>query len=128
MMNEEKEIIKEQISEEGEHIVPKKKNILVERHKEMCKKLNRMYETKNKDYGSSFHDTYKQFGIVSAITRMSDKWNRILTLSKNNNPKVKDESLIDSLYDLAGYSLLLIMDLENDARRAERKKNEKDIS
>ena len=39
MMNEEKEIIKEQISEEGEHIVPKKKNILVERHKEMCKKL-----------------------------------------------------------------------------------------
>ena len=128
MMNEEKEIEKEQISEESEHIVPKKKNILVERHKEMCKKLNKMYEAKNKDYGSSFHDTYKQFGIVSAITRMSDKWNRILTLSKNNNPKVKDESLIDSLYDLAGYSLLLIMELENDARRAERKKNEKDIS
>ena len=124
-MNEEKEIIKEQISEESEHIVSKKKNILVERHKEMCKKLNKMYEAKNKDYGSSFHDTYKQFGAVAAITRMSDKWNRILTLSKGNNPAVKNESLIDSLYDLCGYALLYIMELENDARRAE-KKNSKD--
>lgn len=105
--------------------VPKKKNILVERHKEMCKKLNKMYEAKNKDYNNSFHETYKQFGAVAAVTRMSDKWNRILTLSKNNNPAVKNESLIDSLYDLCGYAFLYIMELENDARRAE-KKNSKD--
>lgn len=115
-------------TEEKQEFVPKKKNILVERHKEMCKKLNRMYEAKNKDYNSSFHDTYKQFGAVAAITRMSDKWNRILTLSKGNKPAVNNESLIDSLYDLCGYALLYIMELENDARRAERKKNEKDIS
>ena len=108
--------------------VVKKKNLLVERHKEMCKKLNKMFEAKNRDYNNSFHETYKQFGAVAAVTRMSDKWNRILTLSKNNNPAVKNESLIDSLYDLCGYALLYIMELENDAKKIERKKDEENIS
>ena len=30
----------------------------VERHRELCEQLNKLYEKKNHDYGDSFHETY----------------------------------------------------------------------
>ena len=73
--------------------------------------ISDLYERKNKDYGNSFSDTYKELGEVSAITRMSDKMNRIVQLSKSE-AQVKDESKIDTLKDLASYALMYIMELE----------------
>ena len=55
---------------------------LVEQHKKICDNLNKIYEKKNHDYGNSFGETYKDLGIISAVTRISDKFNRLKTLAK----------------------------------------------
>lgn len=56
-----------------------------------------LYEKKNTDYGSSFSETYEKLGILSAVTRLTDKMNRITTLATKGENKVENESLRDSL-------------------------------
>lgn len=87
---------------------------LVQEHKAVCSSLNSIYEQKNKAYGNSFGDTYKEFGNISALTRMSDKWNRIKNLSLNNIDKMNDESLVDSCMDLANYLIMYVMEIQGD--------------
>ena len=70
------------------HIEPK-----VARHYAICQKLNQVYKAKNHDYGDSFGDTYKKLGIISAVTRLSDKMNRIISLSVSHDAQVKDKRL-----------------------------------
>ena len=36
-----------------------------ERHMEICKELNDIYDKKNHDYGDSFHKTYEQWGVAA---------------------------------------------------------------
>ncbi len=80
---------------------------------EICKELNQIYKDKNHDYGDSFGETYKKLGIISAVTRITDKVNRLQTLCKNES-KVKDETILDTLYDLANYSIMTIIEIEGD--------------
>ena len=49
-------------------------NDLVEQHLMLCNQLNAIYEQKNKAYGNSFGETYDKLGIISCITRISDKY------------------------------------------------------
>lgn len=44
---------------------------LVQEHKAVCSSLNSIYEQKNRAYGNSFGDTYKDLGIISAVTRLA---------------------------------------------------------
>lgn len=76
-----------------------------------------VYKAKNKDYGDSFADSFKEFGITSAVVRMNDKMNRVKSLSKGEDRQVKDESLSDSLIDLANYALMTVIELENEQMR-----------
>ena len=85
---------------------------IVNYFKSITDEMNETYIKKNSDYGSSFDKSIDEFGIVAAITRMSDKMERLKTLSKKE-AKVKDESLLDTLYDLANYSVMTIMHLKN---------------
>lgn len=82
-----------------------------ERHWEVCNSLNELYKIKNADYGDSFGETYRDLGIISAVTRIVDKANRLKRVSVNKN-KVKDETLRDTLIDLANYAVLTIMELD----------------
>lgn len=85
----------------------------VQRHKELCKELNETYAKKNEAYGNSFHKTFTELGLISSITRMSDKWNRLVNLASHpERNKIEDESLVDTLKDLACYSLMTVMELE----------------
>jgi hypothetical protein len=90
--------------------------VVVNKHMELCKELNDTYECKNKDYGNSFGDTYKKLGIVSAITRITDKYNRLLSLcmKPEEERKVKDESIKDTLMDMANYCLMTVIELEKE--------------
>lgn len=75
---------------------------------------NKMYDTfkqKNTDYGNSFHKIFKECGMTYAYGHMAEKLERINSLRKNE-AKVKGESMKDSLYDLANYAILTIMELE----------------
>lgn len=105
-----------------------KKNNMVLRHKEICKKLNRIYEAKNNDYGNSFGDTYKQLGIASALVRISDKYNRLMSLGSGKKQMVNDESIRDTLEDLANYCVMTIMELDREAYNAKKKEEKADES
>lgn len=72
-----------------------------------------LYEKKNKAYGNSFGDTYKKLGIISAVTRISDKYNRLCNLATNPNIDNLGESIEDTLKDLAAYSIMTLTELRN---------------
>ena len=84
----------------------------VERHKNLCLALNKTYEAKNHDYGDSFHQTYLEEGLAMARIRLSDKLNRFKSLSKGSNQEVKDESMVDTLMDLANYALMTVLEID----------------
>ena len=83
------------------------------RHKEICDELNALYAKKNHDYGDSFHLSYLEEGLAMSRIRLGDKFNRFKTLTKGQNCiAVKDESIRDTLLDLANYAIMTIMELE----------------
>ena len=82
------------------------------KHMVICKELNQIYRDKNHDYGDSFGETYKKLGIISAVTRITDKVNRLQSLCTKKQ-KVSDESIVDTLRDLANYSIMTLIELEN---------------
>ena len=88
------------------HIEPK-----VTRHYAICQKLNQVYKAKNHDYGDSFGDTYQKLGIISAVTRLSDKMNRLMSLAVSHNAQVKDEKIEDTLLDMANYAIMTLIEL-----------------
>lgn len=87
---------------------------LIQEHKEVCDKLNEIYEQKNRAYGNSFGDTYNDLGIISAVTRISDKFNRLKNLAKDNSIPQGDESIADTLLDMANYCIMTYMELKSD--------------
>ena len=84
---------------------------LIEQHKAVCEQLNSIYERKNRAYGNSFSDTSKDLGIISAVTRISDKFNRLKTLVKNQEIPQGDERISDTLLDMANYCIMTYMEL-----------------
>ena len=83
-----------------------------ERHLQLCKILNEVYNRKNHDYGDSFHQTFLEEGFAMARIRMTDKLNRFKALTRTNEKqKVTDESLTDTLMDLANYALMTILEI-----------------
>lgn len=89
------------------------KTTLVEQHAEICKELNDIYKKKNHDYGNSFGNTFEKLGIISAVTRITDKYNRLVSLSilPESERQVQDESISDTLLDLANYCIMTEMEL-----------------
>ena len=85
----------------------------VEMHKSLCEELNKTYEKKNHDYGDSFGETFNKLGIISAITRITDKYNRLVSLctKPEEERKVKDESIEDTLLDMANYCMMTVIEL-----------------
>lgn len=89
---------------------------LVQEHEKICKQLNETYAKKNHDYGNSFGETFEKLGVFSAITRISDKYNRLVSLCTlpEEERKVKDESIEDTLLDLANYCIMTKMELQKE--------------
>lgn len=104
--NDEGECCSKETDKPNLPIVPK-----VEQHYAICQKLNQVYKAKNHDYGDSFGDTYKKLGIISAITRLSDKMNRLMSLVVKHDAQVKDEKIEDTLLDMANYAIMTLIEL-----------------
>ena len=85
----------------------------VDKLKKLQDEQLKLYELKNAKYGDSFGISVHKYGLISALTRMSDKWNRIENLILIDDNGTEDESLRDSLIDLATYSLMSIIELED---------------
>lgn len=89
----------------------------VERHSQICNYLNNLYERKNNDYNDSFGKSYKEYGVTISCIRLEDKLNRLKALTVHNKKQeVEDESIQDTLMDLANYAIMTIieMDIENE--------------
>lgn len=82
----------------------------VQRFRRIAQDLANLYSLKNEDYGDSFGRSVGKYGMISALTRISDKFNRLesLILAKGD-AKVSDESLDDTLKDLAAYCIMTLV-------------------
>lgn len=83
----------------------------------LAAQISETYEKKNSDYGNSFTGSIDKYGFVAGFVRMSDKMNRAENLLLNDSEAlVKDESAVDTLLDLAAYSIMLAMEVMNRKR------------
>ena len=87
----------------------------VEQHDAVCKELNQLYKQKNQDYGDSFHETFLEEGMAMARIRLTDKLNRFKKLTRHDSVRnVADESVRDTLIDLANYAIMTVMELDRE--------------
>lgn len=93
------------------------------RFRDITEKMRETFLKKNHDYGNSFHETWDEFGdkgIITALTQISHKYHRLMNIGLGTKPLV-DESIDDTLLDMANYCILTIMELEK--ARSNKKEN-----
>lgn len=88
-------------------------------HRIFCEQMQEITKKKNADYTGAGDDPFANFRKIEALTngavsveagfltRMTDKFSRIGSFLQKGELQVKDESVIDTLLDLANYSALL---------------------
>ena len=79
----------------------------VERHMDICKDLNKIYEQKNHDYGDAAYQGYKKYGPAYYLVQLHNKLSRLESLT-NKTQQVKDESIDDTLLDMANYAVIYL--------------------
>lgn len=73
--------------------------------KDITEQMLHTYIKKNRDYGGAFERGMERDGIISALTRMYDKLDRLHSL-KDKDPEVVEETVEDTLMDLANYAIM----------------------
>ena len=81
-------------------------------HEFICDELYETYKKKNADYGNSFENSLDKHGLIAGIVRMDDKMSRLISLNSKNEQQVLDESMRDTLMDLANYAIMSVMWLD----------------
>lgn len=84
----------------------------VNEFEDVCIKLRELYERKNRDYGDSFHTTFEKFGLTMSAIRLGDKISRLETYIQKGDFKVTDESVEDTIRDIANYSIMTLMEIQ----------------
>mgnify|MGYP001252793985 CR=1 FL=1 len=77
--------------------------------RQIANEIADMLERKNHDYGDSFGELYREFGDISTAIRLTDKLKRFRTLIDKER-QVDDESIEDTLRDIAGYAILTLVE------------------
>lgn len=77
--------------------------------KDLLDEMHETYKKKNADYGDSFKKTHLQFGEIAGLVRISDKVNRLISLSKKTPDSQNYESKRDTYMDLANYCLMQVL-------------------
>lgn len=80
--------------------------------RQIAEDIAALYEKKDAVYGDSFGDTFQKLGIISAVTRISDKYNRLCNLATNTEVDNLGESIEDTLKDMAAYCIMTLMKLK----------------
>ena len=78
-------------------------------HWTICRDLHDTYKAKNADYGDSFAMVREKYPNAILI-RLNDKLNRLETLMNGAEQKVNDESVDDTLLDLANYCIMELVE------------------
>jgi len=83
---------------------------LTESETDICEKMTNLYERKNHDYGDSFTQMRKEYDNA-ILVRVFDKYSRLKTLLSAKENKVKDESIADTVFDLANYCVMELVEM-----------------
>ncbi|HYA90249.1 MAG TPA: hypothetical protein VEK32_01990 [Thermodesulfobacteriota bacterium] len=92
-----------------------------ERFHEIVKEMVDLHDRKNRDYaGSDYLSNFlmceKHMGIPGwkgCIVRLSDKMSRLMNIAKTDEVSVSDETVADTLTDLAIYAIITRILYEN---------------
>lgn len=87
-------------------------NTSAHQFKGIVKGMIETYVRKNHDYGNSFDKSLDKFGLVASVVRIGDKMNRIESLVQKE-AMVQDESIRDTLLDMANYAIMTVMWVDN---------------
>lgn len=79
-------------------------------HLRILQEIHDTYRKKNSDYGGSFTNLYKKFGLVSPVIKLYDKLTRLESLI-NKEIEVVDESIEDTLLDMANYAIMTALEM-----------------
>ena len=83
-------------------------------HNELCRKMHQLYERKNADYGDSFSQLRHRYPNFVCM-RIFDKLNRLETVMQPGYEcKVSDETVEDTLMDIANYAIMEITERRAD--------------
>ena len=88
--------------------IPEEMSEKTVQHKDIYESILNEYISKNMDYGNSFNKIYNEFGLESTAIRLSDKINRLVSLCQQEQ-RVEDESIDDTLRDIINYSIMTLM-------------------
>ncbi len=101
-------------------------------HATQCTRMLEITRKKNADYTGDSGDPFFNFtrveamGIASTpqgfLTRMLDKFARITSFAQKGKLEVEDESVQDTLLDLANYCILMMGYIEDQKIKAAAKK------
>ena len=83
-----------------------------EKFRQIAEEIAVLYEKKDRAYGNSFSQTFEKLGIISAVTRISDKYNRLCNLATNKDIDNLGESIEDTLKDMAAYCIMTLMEIK----------------
>lgn len=78
-------------------------------HKQICEQMTLTYIRKNNDYGNAFANLRNEIPN-SILVRLYDKYSRLKTLMNGEKQMVNDESIDDTLLDLANYCILELIE------------------
>ena len=92
-----------------------------ERFHEIAKEMVELHDRKNRDYAgedylSNFMMCEQHMGIPAwkgCIIRLSDKMSRLMTIARTDEIAVSDETVTDTLTDLAVYAIITRILYEN---------------
>ena len=89
----------------------------VETFSKIVTEMTELYAKKNHDYGNSFDEGCDKIGVGYPLGRLLDKMNRLIACMGKEDTMQVNESIEDTLTDLACYSVMTLSYLK-------RKKNE----
>lgn len=83
--------------------------------KKITAEMEILYILKNTNYGDSFAEQFKEYGLTSLCIRLDDKIRRLKSINRqliSGEVNVDDETVRDTLIDLANYSVLGIIEID----------------
>ena len=83
-------------------------NYKIQEFKNITQEMLETYSRKNVDYDDAFTKALEEYGLLVAKIRLGDKYKRFSALIKQEN-LVKDESIEDTLLDMASYAIMTVM-------------------
>ena len=83
-------------------------NYKIQEFKNITQEMLETYSRNNVDYDDAFTKSLEEDGLLVAKIRLGDKYKRFSALIKQEN-LVKDESIEDTLLDMASYAIMTVM-------------------